>query len=72
MGSAVAEWSKALLERENKRKPKDPRFAPPRPSHLLKVDRTLRLPICPMNWAFSFYATMAIAGLELPNSQLKG
>ena len=28
MGGAVAEWSKALLERENKRKPKDPWFAP--------------------------------------------
>ena len=34
MGDAVAEWSKALLERENKRKSqKDPRFAP-RPGHL--------------------------------------
>ena len=28
-GGAVAKWSKALLVKENKRKPKDPRFAPP-------------------------------------------
>ena len=34
---AVAEWSKALLEREkNKRKPKDPRFAPPPAWAILK------------------------------------
>ena len=35
MGGAVAEWSKALLVRENKRKPKDPRFTP-RPGQSLK------------------------------------
>ena len=36
MGGAVAEWSKALLVRENKRKnKKDLRFAP-RPGHPLK------------------------------------
>ena len=28
-GVAIGEWSKALLERENKPKPKDPRFCLP-------------------------------------------
>ena len=28
IGGAVAEWSKALLVRENKESPKDPGFAP--------------------------------------------
>ena len=28
LGGAVAEWSKALVVRENKRKLRDPRFAP--------------------------------------------
>ena len=35
LGSEVAEWSTALFERENKRKLKDPRFAP-RPLEILK------------------------------------
>ena len=35
MGGAVAEWSKALLVRENKRKSKRSQVRP-RPGHLLK------------------------------------
>ena len=45
---AVAEWSKALLVRENKRKPKDPRFTPPpppRPGQFL-----LREEVCLRKW----------------------
>ena len=40
MGGAVAEWSKALLEREKaNEKPKDPRFAP-RPALAIFKNRT--------------------------------
>ena len=40
MGGAVAEWAKALLVRENKRKTKKIPGSPPPPGHLLKKCRT--------------------------------
>jgi hypothetical protein len=44
MGGAVAEWSKALLERENKRKSKDPRFAPGLGTFKKKEEKKTNLP----------------------------
>ena len=49
-GGAVAEWSKALLVRENKREKKDPRFVP-RPGHLIKIS-LLSYPLS-SDWSFS-------------------
>ena len=47
LGGAVAEWSKALRLRENKRKTKDPRFTsrPPRPgqSTTIIIQRTISI-----------------------------
>ena len=40
-GGAVAEWSKALLERENKKKPRDPGFAPGTGTFKKKIGRNL-------------------------------
>ena len=55
MGGAIAEWSKALLLRENKRKPKrEPRFALPAWAIFFNKESPVRCLLLPANPYSSF------------------